>query len=166
MNLSALCDILDIRYTETVREEEGGTYGVGVRLSQSQYPYENYKVRVQFDCDPDNAEKLKNIIYQEIDKIQAEGPEAKDLSNVKENKLKVYQENLKKNRYWLGKLQNLDYDNTDVSQLLEYEKYVENITSESVQNAAKAYFGNNVVEIILMPENISDNIVNPMIDKE
>ena len=96
MNLSAVCDILDVRYTESIREEQGGTYGVSVYPGMSKYPYENYTVRIQFDCDPQNVDKLKAIIYEEIDKIKKEGPLDKDLNGVKENKLKSRKENLEK----------------------------------------------------------------------
>ena len=59
LNLSALCDILDVRYVETIREEQGGTYGAAVYEQMDKYPYENYTVTIFFDCDPQNAEKLK-----------------------------------------------------------------------------------------------------------
>ena len=166
MDLSALCGILDIRYVETVREEEGGTYGVRVRPIQKHYPYEHYQVNISFDCDPGNVDNLKAIIYQEIEKLQDEGPTAKDLNSVKENKLKTHQENLKENKYWLNKLKNQDFHNTDKSILTEYEEYVQNLTIESIQQAANKYFGDHIVEIILMPENISDNVVNPLLKEE
>ncbi len=70
MNLSALVDILEIRYVETIREEEGGTYGAAVFESQEKYPYENYSVTIFFDCDPKNVDHLKQIVYNEIEKLK------------------------------------------------------------------------------------------------
>jgi zinc protease len=165
MELSALCDILDVRYVETVREEQGGTYGVGVNPSQQKYPYGHYSVSINFDCDPKNADKLKQIIYDEIELLKAEGPKAKDLNGVKENKIKQYKENLKKNQYWLNALKNMDYLGTDTDIVFNYEDYVNDLTAESLQAAAKKFFGNDIVEVILAPENIDDNLDNPMIDK-
>ncbi len=165
VNLTALCDILDVRYTESIREEQGGTYGVSVRPGMYKYPYENYSVRIQFDCDPQNVDKLKAIVYEEIEKIKKEGPIAKDLNGVKENKLKTRKENLEKNNYWINKLKSFDYDQADIKDFLKYENYVEKLSQEQLKEAANMYFGDNTVEVILLPANVEDNTVNPMLDK-
>jgi zinc protease len=162
MNLSALCDILDVRFVETIREEQSGTYGAAVYEGMNKYPYENYSVTIFFDCDPKNAEKLKNIVYQEIEKLKTEGPVEKDLHGVIENKLKVHQENLRQNNYWLNIIKNKDYYHTDLSEFLEYDKYVNNMTRESLKAAAQQFFGDNIVEAVLMPVNIEDNTANPV----
>ncbi|MBW6459304.1 MAG: insulinase family protein [Bacteroidales bacterium] len=162
LNLSSLIDILNVRYVETVREEEGGTYGVRVYESMSKYPYENYRVTISFDCDPQNADRLKDIIYREIAILQNEGPADKDLKGVVENKLKTYQENLRRNRYWLGVLRNRDFNQSDLSEYLKYENYVRNLSRESLKAAAQQFFGENIVEVVLIPENIEDNIANPV----
>jgi zinc protease len=166
MNLSALCDILDVRYVETVREEQGGTYGVGVRPGQLKYPYEHYSVSIYFDCDPSNVDKLKGIIYEEIESLKTEGPKEKDIKGVKENKIKQYQENLERNQYWLGALKNRDFLGIPDSEIFDYETYVNNLTNESLSEAANKFFTNQVVEVVLLPENIEENIENPMLEKE
>jgi zinc protease len=163
LNLSALADILEIRYVETIREEEGGTYGAAVFEDQQKYPYESYSLTIFFDCDPKNANHLKEIVYNEIDKLKKEGPTEKDYKGVKENKLKAYQENLKQNRYWLELLKNHDYYQTDLTEFKKYEDYVNSMTIEGLKKAANELFKDNVVEILLLPENIEDDTVNPMI---
>jgi zinc protease len=163
MNLSALVDILETRYVETIREEEGGTYGAAVFESQEKYPYENYSVTVFFDCDPKNVDHLKQIVYNEIEKLKKEGPAEKDYKGVKENKLKAHQENLRQNNYWVDLLKNHDYYQTDLSEHKKYEDYVNSLTIEGLKQAANQLFRDNVVEILLLPENIEDNEVNPMI---
>jgi len=166
INLTTLCDILDIRYTESIREEQGGTYGVSVYPSQSKYPVESYQIRIQFDCDPGNVDNLKSIAYKEIEKIKAEGPLLKDLNNVKENKLKTRAENLKENRYWISTLRSIDYAQRDEAEFLDYENYVSSMTIESLKDAANMFFGDNVVEVILIPENIGDNTANPVMEQK
>ncbi len=163
LNLSALCDILDVRYVETIREEQSGTYGAAVYESMDKYPYEKYSVTIYFDCDPANTGNLKEIVYQEIGKLKTEGPTEKDLHGVIENKLKTHQENLRQNRYWLGLLRNADYYRADASQSLKYEDYVSSMTRESLKAAANQFFGDNIVEVVLLPENIGDNVVNPSV---
>lgn len=162
LNLSSLCDILDVRYVETIREEQSGTYGAAVYESMDKYPYENYSVNITFDCDPQNTGKLKDIVYQEIEKLKTEGPAEKDLHGVIENKLKVHQENLRQNGYWLGVIKNKDFYQADLTEYLDYDVYVNKMTRESLKAAAQQFFGNNVIEAVLLPENIQDNTANPV----
>ena len=166
IDLTALCAILDLRYTESIREEQGGTYGVSVRPIQSHYPAERYQVRVQFDCDPENADKLKGIAYEEIEKIKAEGPLLKDLNNVKENKLKTRTEQLKENSFWLSTIRSMDYDDRSEDELSNYEEMVNSMSIESLKEAANKFFGDNVVEVLLLPENLEDNTANPVMEQE
>jgi zinc protease len=46
--VKAIRYILSLRYTETIREEQGGSYGVSVRVSTSKYPYEGFKLSMKF----------------------------------------------------------------------------------------------------------------------
>ena len=163
MDLSALCDVLDVRYVETIREEQSGTYGAAVRESMDKYPYENYSVLVYFDCDPNNTGKLKDIVYQEIEKLKTEGPTEKDLHGVIENKIKVHQENLRQNDYWIRLIKNKDYFMSDLTEYLKFDDYISKMTRESLKAAAQQFFGNNIVEVVLLPENIQDNTANPVV---
>jgi zinc protease len=162
LNLSALCDILDVRFVETIREEEGGTYGAAVYEQLDKYPFEGYTVTIFFDCDPQNAEKLKGIVYQEIEKLKTDGPTDKDLNGVIENKLKTHQENLRQNNYWLSLMRNKDFYTSDLSEYKKYEEYVSSMTRESLKAAAKQFFGDNIVEVMLLPSNLEDNVANPV----
>lgn len=161
LNLSSLCDILDVRYVETIREEQSGTYGAAVYESMDKYPYEGYTVTITFDCDPGNVDKLKGIVYEEIEKLKTEGPTDKDLHGVKENKIKVHQENLRQNNYWLNIMKNKDYYQSDPNNYMDYDEYVNQMTRESMKAAAQKFFGENIVEVVLLPQNIEDNTVNP-----
>jgi len=165
MELSALCDILDVRYTESIREEQGGTYGVGVRPSQVHYPWEHYKVSIYFDCDPENTDKLKAIVFDEIEKLKAEGPLEKDLSGVKENLLKSRAERLKQNNFWLSAILNIDYHNIDPKEMFTYEDRVNRMSIESLKDAANRFFNVDYIEVVLLPANKEDNVKNPMMEQ-
>ena len=155
--LSALNDILDVRYTETIREEQGGTYGVRINTSQEKYPVENYQTNIYFDCAPENAEKLSGIVFEEIKKIQEDGPLAKDLKNFKENKLKKRKENLEKNKFWRSLIKKKYYYHADDEIVTEYENLVKGVTAEDVKEAAKKYLSNDhYVKIVMYPETFKE----------
>jgi len=166
INLSSLVDILNVVYVETVREEEGGTYGVSVMQSMNKYPYESYTVRIFFDCDPGNTEKLSGVIYREIEKLKTNGPTVKDLNGVKENKMKKYEENLKENNYWLNVLRNVDFEGYNPKLVAEYPDYIEDLSVEGLKEAANKFFGGNIVQVTMLPTNMDENVVNPMIENK
>ena len=47
--VNILGNILTNRYTTSIREEQGGTYGVGVSGSASREPYNNYNMYMTFE---------------------------------------------------------------------------------------------------------------------
>lgn len=165
MELATLCDILSVRYVETIREEQGGTYGVGVRESQVHYPWEHYSIRIKFDCDPENAAKLKSLVFAEIDQLMEEGPKLKDLKGVKENLLKTRTERLEQNPFWLTTIMNVDYHGYDPKGIFKYEDMVNSMTVESLKDAANRFFNTDYVEVVLLPSDNSKNVPNPVMEQ-
>ena len=104
--ISMLQQILDIVYTEKIREEEGGTYGVATSGSIARYPIGQTILQINFDTDPDKARSLNDLVKSELNAIAENGPRAEDFSKVKEYMLKSYNENIRENRYWLNQLTN------------------------------------------------------------
>lgn len=152
--MQAIKHILDIRYTESVREDEGGTYGVGIRAATSEYPTEEFALNINFDCGPENSDKLKAIIYKEIDDMIKNGPSEVDLNKAKENFIKRRENALKENRFWLNSIVfNLKHDEN----ILDHEKYYEmvnSLTVDKVKAAAEKYLTQgNIIEIIMTPTN-------------
>ena len=56
--ISVVRDLLNIRMRESLREENGGTYGVGVYASLTREPKERFSSGFAFSCDPANADLL------------------------------------------------------------------------------------------------------------
>ncbi len=152
--LKTITHILQLRYTETIREEEGGAYGVGVWNSTSEFPVESFQLNMQFDCDPKKQEMLTNIIYKEVTKLINEGPSETDLHKATEYFLKTRQENLKENKYWLNALEHNAIHNENILIKDNFEDLVNKITVKDVQKAAKKLLGQeNEIEIVLSPIN-------------
>jgi len=150
--LNTIKHVLDIRYTEKVREDEGGTYGVHLRASTSEYPIQDFGLNISFDCDPANAEKLKSIIFAEIENMKANGPSQIDLDKAKENFLKNRENALKENRFWSNSIVfDLKHDE-NILNTEKYNKAVNSITIEKVQKAAsKLLSQGNIIEVIMQP---------------
>ncbi len=153
MLLSFINDILDVKYTQIVREQEGGTYGVSVQTSINQLPSPTYHMTAYFTCAPERVDDLTKIIYQQVDVLKKEGPTQQEVDNVIENKLKERAEDLKENRFWLRSLKFMYENNQDFMDANEYAKMVKSITINDVREAARKYYeGANVIEVIQLPQ--------------
>jgi len=152
MLLQTINNVLQIRYIERIREEEGGTYSPSIWSTTSHYPTPDFGFNVAFDCAPEKAEKLKGIVYEEIDNMIKNGPSEENLNKVKENFIKNRENELKENRFWLSSIEFNEKNNEDILNQEKYEAIVKSITAEKVKKAAaKLLTQGNIVEIILQP---------------
>ena len=144
--------ILTLLYTEKVREEEGGTYGVYVSGALDKFPKESYNLQIMFDTDPAKKDKLMQIILGEIQQIADKGTTQENHSKVKEFMLKKHTENQKENGYWLGQIDEMLFTGSNMSN--EYENIVNAISNADIQKFASEIFSqNNRVEIsMISPE--------------
>lgn len=145
--------ILRLRYTEEIREKEGGTYGVSVSSSNKHFPREEKEVEMQFDTDPAKAEHLKSIVYSEIDKIIANGPTAEDLDKTVKNLLKEREQAKLHNSYWMSTLSGYYMHNINNDAAENFEKILQAMTRTDVQQFAKEFFKTaDVVDVVFKPK--------------
>ncbi|WP_455498261.1 M16 family metallopeptidase [Coprobacter sp.] len=137
IKLSMFDQIMDIVYTATIREEEGGTYGVGTQSVLSKET-NTWMFLLGFDTNPEMQEKLQKRAIAELQKTVTDGPSEKDFNKVKEYMLKNHTENLHENKYWLGKINT--YNRYGIDDLSEFEDIVQKQTPESIQKFMKKLF--------------------------
>lgn len=145
--------ILRIRYTEEIREKEGGTYGVGVSLQTQYFPHGSKTFQMSFDTDPDRAGYLKSILYREIDQLVAMGPDFDDFDKVVKNMAKEREQAKPNNSYWLGVLNGYYLHQINSDAPANYEDLLAGITLDDLHNYAKRYFANaNIIDVIFVPQ--------------
>ena len=132
--MSMTSQILDLIYTEKVREDEGGTYGVYVGGNLAKYPKENAFLQIIFETAPEKKDKLMEIIFAEAANLAKNGPSEANLNKVKEYMLKKHKEDLKENSYWLGNID--EYLFTGVDMMKDHENMVNSITTKDIQKFA------------------------------
>ena len=151
--MDVISKLLDKRYTDEIREKEGGTYGVGVRAQVEKRPYENAMIQLKFDCDAPKYEKLKGIALNEIVKLQKGEIDATDLKEAKQNLIKVRGEKVQKLSYQHNNLLHYGIDNEFLMNDKEYKEFVEGIDAKTITKIAKKFFKKAVkVEIIMTPK--------------
>lgn len=153
LKLDILKAILDLRYTETIREEEGGTYGVRVGSNLTQYPVNRASINITFDCDPERAEALKAIVYREIEKIVTEGPSDTDFEKAINNKLKDREQARNHNNFWTGALYSYYYTGINTAAKENFENILSSMKKVDIQNFASQIMSNNdLIDITFVPK--------------
>ena len=151
LNMEMIGRILSTRYLESIREREGGSYGVGCGGWMSNYPVPCAHLVMQFDTDPEKQEKLMSIIHEEVMTIVENGPLATDLQKEKESLLKDFEEDLEKNGYWEEDVL-YTYYKYGINYVTDYKAAVETVTAETVQETLKKLVeAGNVFEVVMLP---------------
>ncbi|NLD62397.1 MAG: insulinase family protein, partial [Bacteroidales bacterium] len=151
--MDVLKGILDLVYTEKVREEEGGTYGVSVNASVEKRPEEKSMLMVVFECNPERAEELKAIIYKELEDIAKNGPRQIDLDKTVSNMLKTREEELEHNSYWANTIRNYYLNGIDRNDSSNYADILNKLTVKKMKKAAKKFLSKaDLLEMVFVPE--------------
>ncbi len=150
LNMEIIGRILSTRYLESIREREGGSYGVGTYGYMNILPTPSAGLIMQFDTDPKKQERLMEIIHEEVQTIIDNGPLASDLQKEKESMLKDYQEDLEKNSYWRQSL--YMYYMYGENNIRDYKAAVEGITAKTVQETLRQLVAaGNMFEVVMFP---------------
>ncbi len=100
LKMDVLSQIMRAVYTEKVREEKGGTYGVSVSGQCWKYPAEACSMTVNFRCAPEKYGELLPIIDEQLQRMADEGPTQEQLQKVKEYEHKNYDRAVLTNGWW------------------------------------------------------------------
>jgi zinc protease len=147
-----LMSILDIKFRESMREDQGGVYSVNVSGSASKLPKSKFSIISQWGCSPENIEKLSQTVLDEMNKIIKEGPTETDLNKVKENMTRERETQIRENNFWLSYLQNHYLFGNKILSLEEYKAFVNSFTVKQIQAVAKRYLDTeSYVKVALTP---------------
>lgn len=149
---SMLMNILSIKCRESMREDQGGVYGVSIGGSPSKLPKPSYTIQSSWGCNPENIGKLSQTVLDEMNKIQKEGPAETDLNKVKETLIRERETRLRENRFWLSAIQNYCMLGDPILSLEEYKNFVSSFDVKDIQNTAKKYLDTqHYVQVALTP---------------
>jgi zinc protease len=152
-DFTALLELLNIKLREVIREEKGGTYGIGAGGSPSLYPHTEYNISISWGCDPARVDELVKTVFQQLDSLRIKEPDQVYIDKVKEIHRRNQEVNLKVNRFWLSNLRQYYANGENPEQILDYNKLVDGLSPKAIFTAANKYLDpNNVVKVVLFPE--------------
>jgi zinc protease len=153
LSMEVLKGILDLVYTEKVREEEGGTYGVNVSAGTQLRPVPSSSLMIAFECDPVRANDLKAIIYNELNEVANNGPSQVNLDKTVSNLLKKREEDVLHNNYWAGIIRNYYLTGINSDDPGNFNRILEEMTTKDIRKAVSKFLKKaDLLEIVFVPE--------------
>ena len=149
--LDMLKRTLSIAYTDSVREEKGGTYGVSVDFDLDKDDTPDATLRISYNADPDRYDELNPIVYGQLKAIADKGPEPTSLAKVKEYLVKQYDQVAITNDYWNYIVWHELDDDADFD--TGYKELVQGITAQDVQQMAQRLMQSGYrIEVTMLSE--------------
>ncbi len=145
--------VLSTRYVDTIREEEGGSYGVGVRNDIQRLPEDRFNLIINFKCNPDKQQELLAIVKKEIDVLKSNGPFANYVEKTKKAFLKEREEIVLQDGFWHSIIIEKLLHNTSFVNTSLYNKTVADITPKKVKKFMKKYLKiADITEVVMNPK--------------
>lgn len=155
--LRSLGELLNIKLVEQLREEKGGVYGINAYGNINKIPYSSSSFSITFPCAPENADTLTAAAIDELRKIITTGVSAEDLEKIKEQQKRKLEVDTKQNQYWMNNIFDALYYGNNLTEILNKENMIDNLSSQTIQNVAKKYINlDNYIRVTLKPEGAED----------
>lgn len=148
--LSSVAYVLNMVYTDTMREEEGGTYGASVVGDYERFPVETALLQIVYETNVDQVKTLEEISARELRKLAEEGPSDEFFARTVENLKNTLPQMRITNDYWMNviRLHERFGFNADA----EREAAINSLTKEKIADFAKQILASgNFVEVEMSP---------------
>ncbi len=139
---------LDKRLLDSVREEIGGTYGVGVGVNISSTPYKNYKLSISYDTNDKLLDQIRQQIDIELQAVADEGASQEQIAKSREYMVKSYANSKESNRSWLSYIEALYIHGFDYES--DYLDIVNKTNSRDIRKLAKKIIKSPSVITVIM----------------
>ena len=132
---SVLSEVMNTLCTETLREQEGGTYNVSVTSRISRQPADELTIMFNFNTNPEQADKLLQQAIALLAQVAKEGPSTEVFNSAREYLKKRHSDYLGTNAYWIETLtEQARYHSDD---MLTNGKALQNLTPKDIQRIAR-----------------------------
>lgn len=151
LTLDLFKQVLDIMFTQNVREDEGGTYGVNTNISCNRFPEGLTTLQIMYDTDTAKLERIKPLVGACVKQIAQDGVTSDVLNMLVDYMQKRIETSWKTDDYWASLLSTYylygEDNNTD------YVSTLKSITSDDIKNIANELLvQNNFIEVIMTPD--------------
>lgn len=148
-----LNEVLDIRLREVLREEKGGTYGVGAWFQTNPFPKGWYSLNITFGCNPERVDELVNDALNVLKDVADNKQKEIYLTKVKEILRRELEVEQKENNFWIQNIYQYYFYNDPENLVDLWKEYIDNLTLDDILQTAKKYIKfDNFAKFVLYPE--------------
>jgi len=152
LGFTILMNILSIKCRESMREDQGGVYGVGISGNASKEPESSFTIQANWGCNPENIGKLSQTVIDEMSKIKKDGPTETDLNKVKETLIRERETKIKENSFWMSILQNHFLFGNKLLSMDDYKTFINSFKISDIKSIANSYLDvADYVQVALTP---------------
>ena len=140
--------IMQERFTRTIREDEGGSYGINVAASAGDEQY----FGVNFNSSLEKGDRMRALVFQMIDEVRRDGVDKEEVEDQVMILTKSLRETLtdKGLNYWMHTLMQYIHTHEEESSMADFEKTIGKIGTKKVQAWADRFFGTaECVDIVI-----------------
>src|SRR6185369_11157553 len=133
----------------------GGTYSITAAPVTQKFPKPEYRVRIEWTCDPARTATLVRRVFDEIASLKARPLSRGQVALVHDSLLQEFEKNSQDNGYLLNQISGRyeDSGGADVAALDHMPERIAALTGDAIQLAARTYLNtDNYVRVTLMPE--------------
>lgn len=146
IKISMIGSILGNIFTETLREEEGGTYSPHAWADLNPYTGE-WTISYNFETNAKQQASLIKRAEEELNKLLANGADQANFNKVKEANLKQYEMAVRYNGYWQSCLIDAEMG---IDNITNHREILENLTLEDFNKFMKTlYNGKNRIQVVM-----------------
>ncbi|HEX5109661.1 MAG TPA: insulinase family protein [Vicinamibacterales bacterium] len=148
----AMSETLEGNLQRTLREDLGGTYGVSVRADFKKRPLEEYRLTIEFACDPARMDALVTALFQMIDRFKQTGPTVAQVSDAHTALVRDLELNMRDNRYLLDQLAFKYEYSEDPAEIFNIRQLYDQLSVTAIRDAARAMLNTDrYVKVTLVP---------------
>ncbi len=137
----------------TLREDLGGTYGVSVVVDFERQPTSEYRLTINFACDPARTDSLITSAFQVIDEFRRVGPGVRQVADARVALMRDLETNRGQNQYLLSRIVSKYENGESLDEVLDMRPFYDQLTAPLLRDAARTYLDTSrYVQVILMPE--------------
>ena len=147
--------LLQSRLSDAIREQLGGTYAITAESETARFPKPEYRVRIDWTCDPARVDSLVQRVFEEIAYVKQTLLTPDQMGRVRDVLLRELDKSSQDNGYLLNQIARRfeDGDAAHLAAVNQQPAEIAALSGEAVQRAAVKYLDTaNYVRVTLMPE--------------
>ena len=155
LSLQVVTLLLQSRLSEAIREELGGTYSITVQSQSAKIPRPEYRLRIDWTCDPARTQSLVQRVMTEVEAVRQTRLMPDQVSVVRGILAQDFEKDSEDNGYLLAQISRRydDGDGANVGAAVKAPQQISELSGAVIQQAAQRYLDtDNYVRVTLMPE--------------